>query len=146
MLDEQASALCYDCHREYARENPECVATARHFGRSLARLADETRELEARVPGLAERGLDPDPLGSTVDDLHETLREARARIHSFDRGEFDLVALRGQEASARGRQLLEAAEAEYRFRTRGLGLAVGVMSVLGILLYLEIREVDRRAK
>jgi hypothetical protein len=39
---------------------------------------------------------------------------------------------------------VEAAEAEYRFRTRGLALAVAVMSVFGVLLYLKIREVDRR--
>lgn len=146
MLDEQSSPLCYDCHRELARQNTECTETARHFSQSIAELADETKELEARVPGLAERGLDPDPLGSTVEDLHETLREARSRIHTFDRGEFDLVVLRGREASERGRQLLEEAEAEYRFRMRGLGLAVGVMSVLGVLLYLKIREVDGRAK
>jgi hypothetical protein len=52
----------------------------------------------------------------------------------------------GREASARGRQLVEEAEAEYRFRTRGLGVALGVMAVLGVLLYLKIREIDRRAR
>ena len=94
---------------------------------------------------LAERGLDPDPLSSTVEDLHETLRQARSRIHTFDRGEFDQVVLRGQQASAQGHEILEEAEAEYRFRKRGLGLAVGVMGVLGVLLYLKIREIDGRS-
>jgi predicted CXXCH cytochrome family protein len=144
MLDEKASPLCYDCHREHALENPQCLETARHFHDSIAMLAVSTQELTARVSDLAERGLDPDPLSSTVEDLHETLRQARSRIHTFDRGEFDLVVLRGREAQAEGQKLLKDAEAEYRFRTRGLGLAVGVMAVLGILLYLKIREIDRR--
>jgi len=146
LLDEKSSPLCYDCHREHAEKNSECTETARHFGKSIATLARETNELGGRVSDLAERGLDPDPLSSTVEDLHETLRQARSRIHSFDRSEFDQVVLRGREASAQGRQLLEDAEAEYRFRTRGLGLAVGVMAVLGVLLYLKIREIDGRAK
>ena len=49
-------------------------------------------------------------------------------------------------SEARGAPGFGARLAEYRFRTRGLGLAVGVMGVLGILLYLKIREIDRRAK
>jgi predicted CXXCH cytochrome family protein len=146
LLDEQKSPLCYDCHREHAEKNPQCMETARHFSESIATLARETNELGGRVSDLAERGLDPDPLSSTVEDLHETLRQARSRVHSFDRSEFDLVVLHGSDASAQGRQLLEDAEAEYRFRTRGLGLAVGVMAVLGLLLYLKIREIDGRAK
>jgi predicted CXXCH cytochrome family protein len=146
MLDEKSSPLCYDCHREYARKSTECTETARHFSQSIASLVTETKELEARVPDLAERGLNPDPLGSSVEDLHETLREARSRIHSFDRGEFDLVVARGREASIQARKLLETAEAEYRFRTRGLGVAVGAMALLGILLHLKIREIDRRTK
>jgi len=146
MLDEKASPLCYDCHREHAQENAECTKTARHFSESIVTLARETHELGARLPGLAERGLDPDPLASAVEDLHETLRQARSRIHRFDRDAFDQVVRSGREASARGRQLVEEAEAEYRFRTRGLGVALGVMAVLGVLLYLKIREIDRRAR
>jgi len=146
MLDEKSSPLCYDCHREHAKPSTQCIETARHFSKSIATLARETNELGGRVSDLAERGLDPDPLSSTVEDLHETLRQARTRIHTFDRGEFDQVVLRGREANAQGRQLLEDAEAEYRFRLRGLGLAVGVMAVLGLLLYLKIREIDGRTK
>lgn len=146
LLDERSSPLCYDCHREFGAENEECVETARHFDHSIASLVEASKALEARLSDLAERGLDPDPLGATLEDLHEALREARSRIHSFDRGEFDLVALRGQEANERGQQLLAEAEAEYRFRTRGLAVAVGAMSVLGILLYLKIRQVDRRTR
>ena len=146
MLDEKSSPLCYDCHREHAKQSTQCIETARHFGESIATLARETNELGGRVSDLAERGLDPDPLSSTVEDLHETLRQARSRIHTFDRGEFDQVVLRGQQASAQGHEILEEAEAEYRFRKRGLGLAVGVMGVLGVLLSLKIREIDGRSK
>ncbi|MEN8182503.1 MAG: cytochrome c3 family protein [Myxococcota bacterium] len=144
MLDEASSPLCYECHREYAGEEPECTETARHFHASLTRLVVEVRTLEARLPDLAERGLDPDPLASTVESLHDTLREARSRIHSFDRGEFDRVVERGEEAAVQGAALIEEAEEEYRFRLRGLGIAVGTMGLLGVLLSLKIREVDRR--
>ena len=93
MLDEKSSPLCYDCHREHAQKNAQCTKTARHFRKSLAVLARDTKELAARLPDLAERGLDPDPLSSTVEDLHETLRQARSRVHTFDRSEFDRVVL-----------------------------------------------------
>jgi predicted CXXCH cytochrome family protein len=146
MLDEESSPLCYECHSEYAKKNTECTETARHFSTSIAALVEATKSLEGRIPDLAERGLDPDPLASTVQDLHDTLREARSRIHSFDRGEFDLVVARGHEATARVRELREEAEAEYRFRTRGLGVAVATMALLGILLYLKIRQIDWRGR
>jgi hypothetical protein len=144
MLEEASSPLCYECHREFARDKPECIETARHFHESLTRLVSEVQPLEARVPDLAERGLDPDRLASTVESLRDTLREARSRIHSFDRGEFDRVLGRGEEWAVQGSALIEEAEAEYRFRLPGLGVAIGPMGLLGVLLTLKIREVARR--
>ena len=28
MLDEKQNSLCYECHREHARDHPECIETA----------------------------------------------------------------------------------------------------------------------
>jgi predicted CXXCH cytochrome family protein len=50
MLDEKSNPLCYDCHREYAKESPLCMETARHFSASIAGLAGVTNELDGRRP------------------------------------------------------------------------------------------------
>lgn len=144
MLSEDHSLLCYDCHRENAEDSEKCISTAKYFSESITTLAKDSGSLTALVTSLEKRGLDADPLSEVVQELHDVLKETRSRIHAFDRSEFDDVAKRGRELTERGPQLVQQAEAEYRFRTTGLRVALGVMVLLGILLYLKIRQIESR--
>lgn len=142
MLNEDASPLCYSCHREYAEDNPECARTARYFHTSITGLAQESHELDELVHVLAEKGLDADPLAATVQEIQDYLRQLRSRIHTFERSEFDEVETPGRAAVEKGRELVVEAEAEYRFRRRGLFVSLGFMILLVLAIYLKIRQVE----
>jgi hypothetical protein len=96
------------------------------------------------VHALAEKGLDVDPLSATVEELGDHLRNARSRIHTFEESEFDDVANLGHAAVEKGWQLIEAAEAEYRFRRNGLVVSLAFMILLAVVIYLKIREIESR--
>jgi predicted CXXCH cytochrome family protein len=144
MLSEASDPLCYECHREHAASNPECTRTAEYFHASITALADASHSLGGSVHALAEKGLDVDPLSATVEELGDYLRQARSRIHTFEKSEFDDVAALGREAVEKGRQLIDAAEAEYRFRRNGLIVSLVFMVLLAVGIYLKIRELESR--
>jgi predicted CXXCH cytochrome family protein len=144
MLSEASNPLCYECHGEYAADNPECTRIAGYFHTSITALADASQSLGESVHALAEKGLDVDPLSATVEELGDHLRNARSRIHTFEESEFDDVATLGRAAVEKGRQLIEAAEAEYRFRRNGLVVSLAFMVLLAVAIYLKIREIESR--
>ena len=145
MLSETSSPLCYECHREYAEDNPDCEETARYFHASLTSLARESESLDDLIHPLASKGLDVDPLTATVGELQDILRQSRSRIHAFDRGEFAVLETRGREQIETGRALVAEAEIEYRFRRNGLVVAVGILVFLALVIYLKIREIESPA-
>jgi predicted CXXCH cytochrome family protein len=144
MLGEETDPLCYDCHREHAPENSVCIPTAEYFHASIATLAYGTESLAELIHPLAEKGLDVEPLAATVEELDDILRQSRSRIHAFDRSEFEELAIRGHEEIEKGWQLVADADAEYRFRRIGLVVSVGFMALLALVIYLKIREMERR--
>jgi predicted CXXCH cytochrome family protein len=144
MLSEEDNALCFDCHSRFAKHNEKCQRTARYFHTVITSLNRDTDDLDGRIAHLAERGLDVEPIGATVEQLHDILRQARSRIHAFDRDEFAPVEKEGQSTLEAGWKLVADAEAEYRFRRNGLIISVGIMVFLAVLLWLKIREIDAR--
>jgi predicted CXXCH cytochrome family protein len=144
MLSEPSNPLCYECHREHATDNPECIRTAKYFYSSITTAAHDTELLRERIEILAERGLDVDPLAATVDELDDVLRQLRSRIHSFNLTEFQKVEEGGLEQIEKGRALVAEANAEYEFRRNGLIVSVGIMALLAIVIYLKLREIESR--
>lgn len=144
MLSEATSMLCYECHRENAKDNPDCERTAKYFYTSLTTLAGGVESLEDQIETLARRGLDVDPLTSNVQEIHDLLRQSRSRIHAFDRSEFEGLEKTGQETVEAGWQLVADANAEYRFRRNGMLVAAGIMLLLAMLIYLKIRQIEAR--
>jgi len=142
MLSEASSPLCYECHREYAPDNPDCSDTARYFHASITSLARDSESLDELIHPLAARGLDVDPLTAAVGELDDILRQSRSQIHAFDKGEFVALETRGRKQVEAGRALVAKAEAEYRFRRNGLFLAIGIMVFLAAVIYLKIREIE----
>jgi predicted CXXCH cytochrome family protein len=144
MLSEASNPLCYECHAEHAPDNPECTRIAGYFHTSITTLADSSMKLGELVHVLAEKGLDVDPLSATLQELGDYLRQARSHIHTFEESEFDDVATLGREAVERGWQLVDAAEAEYRFRRNGLFVSLVFMVLLAVAIYLKIRQIESR--
>jgi predicted CXXCH cytochrome family protein len=145
MLSEASSPLCYECHRENAADNPQCIPTAKYFYASITSLAEESQSLGEQVRVLAEKGLDVDPLGNTINELDDILRQLRSRIHAFEKSEFEDVETPGRQAVEKGWQLVADAEAEHRFRRNGLLVSLVVLVLLVVVIYLKLRELESDA-
>ncbi|HWE22320.1 MAG TPA: hypothetical protein VG496_00135 [Myxococcales bacterium] len=136
--------LCHDCHAQYAKTNPTCDATAAAFRSRLDALSSGRLEVTSKVEDLAEKGLDVEPISRAAAELDEALVQTRARVHSFDLTSFEAAAAPGTESLARARKLEDEAQAEHRFRRKGLLTAIGFMALLAAGLSLKLREVRRR--
>jgi predicted CXXCH cytochrome family protein len=142
MLSESSNPLCYECHREYAEDNPDCIETARFFHASITSLARESGALDDLIHPLASRGLDVDALTAAAGELRDILRQSRSQIHAFDRGESAALEAQGRKTIETGRAAVSEAEAEYRFRRNGLFVAIGIMLFLAAVIYLKIRQLE----
>src|SRR5207248_2450032 len=127
LVGDTRGTLCQDCHSVYAKANRQCDATAASFRATLDNLGSGRTEISGQVEALAERGLDVEPLSRAVGDLDEALVQARSRIHSFDLSSFEAAAKPGDEALAKGREVIGDSRREHGFRTRGLLAAIGFM-------------------
>lgn len=142
LLKDDAGALCHACHAKYGQ--PKCDETARYFYTSITGLAGSHAALNHDVDRLLERGFDVDELRFQSSAVSDALRKTRLGIHTFDRSDF----ARNADATTTALDALKAGAAnvwkEYRFRRNGLLLATVLISLFGVLLYLKIRQVDRR--
>jgi cytochrome b6 len=142
LLADDPKGLCHACHAKYGQ--PKCDETARYFHAAITGLAASHEEQNQNVDRLAERGFDVDELRFQSSAVSDALRKTRLGIHTFDRSDFTKnadatsAALEGLKTGAAGLWK------EYRFRRGGLLLATVLISIFGALLYLKIREVDRR--
>lgn len=138
--------LCQECHAKYAKDNPQCATTATQFRSTLDTLAGGRHEIAEQVEGLAEKGLDVEPLSRTLGELDEALVQSRSRVHTFDSSNFAAAAAPGNEALAKAHDLVDGAKGEYRFRTKGLLAAIGFMGIVAIGIALKIREIEKKRK
>lgn len=144
LIGDARGTLCQDCHAVYAKGNKQCDATAASFRAALDKLAEGRRQVTGQVEGLAERGLDVEPLSRTLSDLDEALVQARSKVHSFDLSTFQGAAQPGNEALAKANELIAESRREARFRTRGLLAAIGFMSLIAVGIALKLREIGKR--
>ena len=146
LIGKVPGTLCHDCHAQYAKGNPNCDATAAKLRSTLDTLSAGQRETAGQVEGLAALGLDIDPLTHALADLDEALVQARTQVHTFDEKRFMEAAAPGTEALTKARELIVAAKAEHRFRTKGLMVAIAFMGLLALGLALKLREIERARK
>lgn len=143
MLATGIGQLCGDCHRQYAKENPECIRTARYFHQTIAQMDQSRENFVAASEKLAARGLDIEPISNQLNDINDALKKSRTYIHSFSQNTFQQVALPGEQAIQRTTELVAAAREEYRYRQVGLAVSIGLIGVLMAAIYLKLRQLER---
>ncbi|HVE84958.1 MAG TPA: cytochrome c3 family protein [Myxococcales bacterium] len=144
MISDAPDGLCGSCHAKNAADHPECNQSARYFRSSIDGLVAARGTVDVRLERLAELGLDVDPIRASAAELDEALVQARTRIHSFDRGGFEVAAAPGRAAAEKTEVLISAANDERRFRRNGLLAAIGFSALVALVLALKIRQLDRR--
>lgn len=143
MLGTGPQSVCKECHDRFGR--PLCNETAQHFHDEIRRLDEERDAALTSVRAAEEAGHDLAEVRFALKEVDDSLVEARSKIHSFNRSEFDTAAKRGFDQVAEARQITAATLEEFRLRKVGLGISTLIVTIVAALLYLKIRQVDRRS-
>lgn len=143
MLATAPGSLCGDCHRETARNNPDCIMTADYFQKSITNMDQAQKRLTETSKNLAAKGLDVEPINNQLTELTDALKKSRTYIHSFSRNTFQEVAKPGEEAIKQADDLVEKERGEYRFRQIGLAASIASIGLLMLAIYLKLRQLER---
>jgi len=143
MLGTGPGNVCKSCHDEYG--SPDCNETAQHFHDQIVALDRARTETAGEIEQAERRGLDFSDLRFDLVSVNDVLVESRTKIHAFDRAEFDKTVKRGFTTIDTARATIAAAVAEYGQRKVGLVISTLIVSLVALLLYLRIRQIDRAA-
>jgi doubled CXXCH motif protein len=143
MLGTGPGQLCGDCHREHARDNPDCIKTAQYFHDTITQLDQARTRLIAVSEKFAARGLDVEPINNQLTELGDALKKSRTYVHSFSRNTFQQVAAPGEEALKRSDALIVKAGQEFKFRQIGLVVSIALIGVLMLAIYFKLRQMEK---
>jgi predicted CXXCH cytochrome family protein len=143
MLASGPGQLCGDCHREYARDNPDCIKTADYFHDTITRMDQARTRLIAASEKVAARGLDVEPINNELTELGDSLKKSRTYVHSFSRSTFQQVAAPGEKAVEQTDALVNKAREEYKYRQIGLAVSIGLIGLLMLAVYLKLRQLEK---
>ena len=143
MLATGQGGLCGDCHRQYAKNDPECIATAIYFHQTIARMDEERAKLTEVSDKLAAKGLDVEPISNQLTELGDALKKSRTYVHSFSRNTLQQVAAPGLQAAQRAQVLAAKAREEYKYRQIGLAVSIGLIGLLMLTIYLKLRQLEK---
>jgi hypothetical protein len=144
MLGTGPGQLCGDCHRQYAKNNPECIKTAEYFYDTIAGMDQARTRFVTVSEKFAAKGLDVEPINNELTELGDALKKSRTYVHSFSRNTFQQVAAPGEEAVKRTDALVEKANEEFKYRQIGLAVSIGLIGILMLATYLKLRQMEKR--
>ncbi len=142
MLGTGPGNVCKDCHDRFAR--PICNETAQHFHDQIEKMAHERDEVAAELDAAERDGHDLYDVRFEMTEVRDALIETRTKIHSFNRADFDKSANKGQALLDQARAAIAASLSEYRQREVGLAISTLIVTLVAVLLYLKIRQIDRQ--
>lgn len=143
MLGVGPASLCVECHKQYAKDNPECNATAAYFHTSITQMDQAWHRFGATAEHLAMKGLDVDSIHDQLNELADSVKQARSHIHGFSKNGFQRVADPGEKAIARISTLVEEAKTAYRLRQLGLATSIALTALVMLGLYVKLRRLER---
>jgi hypothetical protein len=143
MLATGPGQLCGDCHREYAKDHPDCIKTADYFHGTIAQMDEARTRFIVLSEKLAAKGLDVEPINNQLTELGDALKKSRTYVHSFSRETFQQVAAPGEEAVKRTDALVSKASDEFKYRQIGLAVSIAFIGLLMVAIYFKLRQMEK---
>lgn len=142
MIGFHPDSLCGSCHSDVATDRAAPVIKAmRTTLQGLTRGQTEAEELLNQAEQL---GMDVAEAKYTLKDVNQSLIETRVKVHSFAKEPVQESAAPGLKVIAEAREAGHAAVKEYYFRRKGLGVSTLLLTCLVVLLYLKIRQIEKK--
>lgn len=144
MVSFATGSPCAKCHRD--EPSDRTAGDIRHLRALLDSLSVGKTGAEAALHRAEQLGMDVSDARYELKDAHQALVQSRVAIHSFRVADLAAVARPGIAIIASARTVGEAAIHEYHFRRRGLAISTLIVTVLAVLLYLKLRQIERGQK
>jgi hypothetical protein len=139
-----APSPCAKCHRNDGTD--EAAPGIVVIKGLLDSLTVGQRQAMAVLDRAENLGMDVADARYSLKDVHQAVVQSRVSIHSFEVKDLREAAEPGLELIARARSAGEEAVHEYKFRRQGLVVSTLIVTFLVILLWLKIRQIERRQK
>ncbi len=135
---------CASCHVDDGTdEAAPKIHRLRALLDSLTVGQEKAEEVLARAENL---GMDVSDAGYTLKDAHQAQVQSRVAIHSFREEDLEEAARPGIVVAAEAEKAGQDAIGEYRFRRQGLVVSTLIVTFAVILLWLKIRQIERRQR
>ncbi len=141
MLDWDEGAICLECHRP---DEVEPRVLAGRIAAALDSLRIHVERAESLVQLVERKGLEASELLFSVEEARKNLVETRTSIHSFDPQHVQDVAADGHKAAAVAVEGALGLLDQWSYRRKGLLVASLLTTLLILLLYLKLRQIERR--
>jgi hypothetical protein len=138
------SSPCADCHKQ--DDSDKAAPAIVHIRGLLDSLQSGHKEAVAKLERAEQLGMDVADARYELKDANQALVMSRVAIHSFKVSELAEVARPGIAIIASARKVGEDAVREYYFRRKGLVASTLIVTLLAILLFLKIRQIEKEAK
>lgn len=133
-------ALCVNCHAPDS--NGFKVATQMKDG--IDNLKLKITSASELIEDVEKKGMEVDDAKYSLSEANNALTESRAVIHTFDAEKLKGVSEKGTGFSDKSKEGAEKALSDFKFRRKGFIVAIIIMFFLAFILYLEIKEADRK--
>ncbi len=135
-------SVCVGCH--------ETGGEAKVLASELYQIIDSLKVNLDSAKTLVEqaeiKGMEISELYFNLEDAHNALIHTRTSIHSFNSAFVRETALPGMDASEAAKVGAEKALDEFEYRRKGLFVASFIITLLVLLMYLKVRQVETLKK
>ncbi len=137
------NAVCGNCHKDDPSDSAAGSILA--IRSTLDSLTRGRKDAEALLAHAEQLGMDVSDASYSLKDVNQSLVEARVQVHLFDATAVKSAARPGLKIVAEAQKSALGAVDEYYFRRHGLGVATLIITLLAVLLFLKIRQIERKS-
>jgi hypothetical protein len=144
MLGFGPGSACTACHTNAPSDR--AAAGILRVRAALDSLTLGRAEAESVLARAEQLGMDVEEARYSLKSVNQALVQSRVQVHAFETAPLLEAAAPGIKAISRARLAGLDAVGEYHFRRQGLVVATLIITALVLLLYLKIRQIERRQK
>jgi len=138
MIGTTEKSICMECHGQ----GDAGYIVAQTMSNAIDSLKQIYHHSEDLIQQASEKDMDVSDLKFELRDVRQNLIQTRTMIHSFDTTQVLDIQQKGMKV---GTDLVASAKdliSEYYFRRKGLVVFTLVITILAVLLYIKIRQLD----
>ncbi len=144
MIGFGSASVCGECHKDNSSDS--AASTILVMKTTLDSLTNGQKDASALLAHAEQLGMDVSDASYSLRSVNQSLVESRVQVHAFAIAPVVSAAQPGLKIVADAQKSALGAINEYYFRRKGLGVATLVITLLVVLLYLKIKQIERKSR